>query len=214
MTIRLVLFGAPGSGKGTQAELLVKRFDLFHISTGNILRQAIAEGNALGKKAQSFMDKGFLVPDEIVVGLVDQTLKALSPAQGFVFDGFPRTLPQAEMLDRVLGAQGRPLTAVISLDVLESELVRRISGRRVCPTCAASYHMDTLPEGQGSCPKDSSSLIQRPDDQEEAVKARLEVFARQTLPLKIYYRERTLLRELNGFGKPLEVFERIEKVIR
>lgn len=208
VVLRLVLFGAPGAGKGTQAELLCERFGLLHISTGDIFREAMRQGTPMGKIAQTYIDGGNLVPDEIVIGLVADCLEDRIGPKGFIFDGFPRTIPQAEMLDAVLLKSSRPLSAVLSLEVPTDVLVRRISGRRVCPNCASAYHVDTLPQGQITCPKDGTLLVQRKDDKESAVETRLEAFARQTLPLKAFYEEKKLLLSIDGVGSPQEVLAR------
>lgn len=182
MTLRIVLFGPPAAGKGTQAQRLVERFGLVHVSTGDILRRAIKEGTQLGLQAQRYMDQGKLVPDDIVMGLVKSVLRDNVQEQGFVFDGYPRTVTQAQNLDELLGRQ-RAIVAVLSLEVDREKLVARISERRV--------------------------LEQRKDDSLEAVGVRLDAFHAQTLPLKQYYAAKGLLIEVDGTGSPEEVFSRI-----
>ncbi len=208
MVIRLVLFGAPGAGKGTQAVLLEKHFGALHISTGDLFRKAMKEKAALGDQVRSYMDAGYLVPDEIVMNLVHQELVDVIKDNGFIFDGFPRTVPQAEAFSQILAKMNQSLTAVISLEVEQGLLVRRISGRRVCPKCAALYHVDTLINKE-ICPIDHSTLEQRKDDAEDAVETRLKTFALQTLPLKEYYQEKNLLLQIDGSGSPDAVFARI-----
>lgn len=210
MVLRLVLFGAPGSGKGTQAALLKKQFDILHISTGNIFREYMSEKSPLGIRVQSYIDAGNLVPDNIVIELVKVELEDKIKDRGFVFDGFPRTVLQAEKLNEMLKESGKSLTSVLSLEVNNEEIVHRLSGRRMCPTCGSIFHVDNL-LGKNVCPVDHATLIQREDDRAEAVKVRLETFNRETLPLKEYYKECGLLVEIDGSGRPEEIFERILK---
>ncbi len=213
MVIRLVLFGAPGAGKGTQAALLKEHFGALHISTGDLFRRAMKEKSTLGDQVRSYMDLGFLVPDEIVMNLVRKELVDVVKENGFLFDGFPRTIPQAENFEQALSEMHHSLTAVVSLEVEQDLLVRRISGRRVCPKCSALYHVDSLSHGE-VCPTDQSPLEQRKDDAEEAVKTRLKTFALQTLPLKEYYREKKLLLQIDGSGTPAAVFARLLSVLQ
>ncbi|MDA0712421.1 MAG: adenylate kinase [bacterium] len=210
MVLRLVLFGAPGSGKGTQAALLKKQFNILHVSTGNIFREYMREKSSLGIKVQSYIDAGNLVPDDIVIELVRVELEDKIKGNGFVFDGFPRTVFQAKKLGEMLDKSGKSLTSVLSLEVNNEELIHRLSGRRMCSTCGAIYHIDNL-AGKNVCPTDHTELVQREDDRAEAVKIRLETFKRETLPLKEYYKDCGLLVEIDGSGRPEEIFERILK---
>lgn len=203
--MNLILLGPPGAGKGTQAKLLSARHGIPHISTGDIFRAAIREGTPLGVRAKEFLDRGALVPDEIVIGIVTERLGAEDCRRGFLLDGFPRTLPQAEALDRYLAETGRPLTAAIDLEVGEEILIRRLTGRRVCRACGAPYHVDTNPPREpGRCDRCGGELYQRDDDQPETVAERLRVYEAQTKPLIDYYERRGLLRRIEGDGGSIE----------
>lgn len=187
--------GPPGAGKGTLAKQLLSAYNFAHISTGDMFREAIKEGTELGKLAQSFIDKGHLVPDEVTIGLVKERLSKDDCANGFLLDGFPRTLPQAEALDKLSKEINRPIEAVINLDCDTIELVRRISGRRVCRNCGAPYHVDTKkPLVEGVCDICGGPLYQRKDDNEEALKVRLGHYVHDTKPLLDYYQEKELLK--------------------
>jgi adenylate kinase len=196
---RIVLLGPPGSGKGTQASALERRWGVVHISSGDLLRAQVRAGSELGRKAQPFMERGELVPDGLVLDMMEQRMAEPDAARGFALDGFPRTAAQAEALDRRLEARGQPLEAVIYLRVPEQELLRRLGGRRVCPQCNAIYQLDTMPpKVAGVCDRCGTALVQRQDEQEEVVRNRLRVYAAQTEPLLAYYRERGLLHEIDG----------------
>ena len=185
--MNLVLFGPPGAGKGTQGALLAERRRMLRLSTGDLLRDAVRDGTPLGVKAKGFMDAGELVPDEVILGLVGETMQG--SRDGVIFDGFPRTLPQAEALDRLLAELGRPLDAVLVLNVDDEELVRRLSGRRSCPACGAVYNIySEKAKSEGKCDRCGADLIQRSDDQESTVRRRLQVYQEQTAPLIEYYR--------------------------
>ncbi|NLC58169.1 MAG: adenylate kinase [Armatimonadetes bacterium] len=204
--MRLVLLGAPGAGKGTLAKQLSTALGVVHISTGDIFREEVAAGSELGRKAKAYMDRGELVPDEVVIGMVKQRLARPDCKPGFILDGFPRTVPQAEALDAFLQAQQMPLDAVLDIEVPEEVVVRRLSGRRVCRTCGAIYHVDNKPPKQeGICDLDQGELYQREDDQPEAIRRRLRVYAEATAPLADYYRQQGLLRPVDGTGSPEEV---------
>lgn len=201
---RLVLLGAPGAGKGTQAVRLADAEGIAHVATGDMFRGAVREGTPLGREVQRYLDAGRLVPDEVTIALVRERLSRPDCARGFVLDGFPRTVPQAEALDRLLGEMGAPLGCVINLEVAEESLVRRLSGRRVCPACGASYNVYSAPpRSEGRCDRCGGELTQRGDDREETVRRRLEVYRQQTAPLIDFYRHQGKLRSLDG-DRPLE----------
>ncbi|MGB9905006.1 MAG: adenylate kinase [Desulfotomaculales bacterium] len=197
--MNLLIMGPPGAGKGTQAEVLVKELAITHISTGDMFRNAIKEGTEMGKKAKEYMDRGELVPDEVVVGMVKDRLSQPDCAQGFLLDGFPRTLPQARALDETLDSMGIKLDGVVNIDVPRERLMARLTGRRVCKNCGASYHILFNPPAEpGKCNACGGELYQRSDDNEEAVANRLDVYEAQTQPLIAYYREKGLLKNING----------------
>jgi adenylate kinase len=208
--VRIVLLGMPGVGKGTQASMLCQVLGVAHVSTGDILRQAVASGSALGRQAKSHMEAGGLVPDPLVEELVVERLGRADARPGFVLDGFPRSLEQVAMLDRILGRLGHALDRVVFLVAQPGEIVRRLAGRRVCPRCDRVYHVDHQPpRSPGVCDQCGSALVQRADDGEAVVRERLEVFARQTLPIVEGYRSRGLLREVDGTGEPPDVAARV-----
>ncbi len=212
--MRLVFLGAPGVGKGTQAELISARFHRPKISTGDILREAVRNKTPLGLQAKAFMDQGKLVPDEVVVGIVKEKLGTPECAQGFLLDGFPRTVPQAEELTQLLESRGQRLDRVVNFSVPREEIIRRLTGRRSCSKCSAVFHIDFSPsEKAGVCDKCGGELIQRGDDAKETVEARLSVYEQQTAPLVTYYRTRDLLDDLNGVGEVEEVQRRLLKLL-
>ncbi|NLY89562.1 MAG: adenylate kinase [Firmicutes bacterium] len=214
-TTNLVLLGPPGAGKGTQAEKLTAEFAIPHISTGDIFRAAIKDQTPLGKKAQKYLDGGELVPDEIVIGIVAERLRQQDTEGGFLLDGFPRTVPQADALTDFLTAEGRRLTAVINIAVPPEVLVKRLSGRRICRQCGAVYHVERKKEKQaGVCDQCGGPLYQREDDREEIVRNRLEVYFRQTEPLIRYYQEAGLLLEVNGDQDIAGVYQEIITALR
>ncbi|MFA5384257.1 MAG: adenylate kinase [Eubacteriales bacterium] len=197
--MNLLIMGPPGAGKGTQAEVLVKELSITHISTGDMFRNAIKEGTEMGKKAKEYMDRGELVPDEVVVGMVKERLAMSDCAKGFLLDGFPRTLPQAEALDETLKALTILLDGVINIDVPRERLMARLTGRRICKGCGASYHvLFNPPKDEGKCNSCAGELYQRSDDNEEAVSNRLDVYESQTQPLIDYYVKVNLLKNING----------------
>lgn len=186
--MNLIFLGAPGAGKGTQGALLSERRGLLRLSTGDLLRDAVRRGTPLGQQAKGYMDAGELVPDDVILGLVREVLAGADAGQGFLLDGFPRTLPQAEALDRMLEELGQPLDAVVVIDVPDEALVKRLSGRRSCPSCGAVYNIYFEPPREaGLCDRCGGALVERADDTAETVRHRLEVYRRQTAPLIAYY---------------------------
>lgn len=212
--MNLVFMGMPGAGKGTQAAKLIERYNIPHISTGDMFRAAIKEETALGLKAKSYMDRGELVPDEVTIGIVRERLAQADCEQGFLLDGFPRTVPQAEALDDILQQLGRKLDHVIFIDVPKEELIARLSGRWVSPTSGATYHMIyNPPKVPGICDIDGSKLIQREDDKPETVTKRLDVFMEQTKPLLEFYTAKGCLRTVDGTKSIDHVFQDIITII-
>ena len=212
--LNLILLGPPGAGKGTQAERLQDDFRLLYIATGNILRAAVEEGTDLGRQAKTYMDRGELVPDEVIIGVIIDKVSGEEAQDGFLLDGFPRTLAQAEALDVALGELGRALTAALLIDVPDDEVVRRISGRRVCQKANHVYHVDTnRPKHDDVCDIDGSKLVQREDDREETVRTRLEVYQAQTAPLIGFYDERGILKRFDGRRSPTEVHDHIRATL-
>jgi len=213
--VKLIFIGPPGSGKGTQAKRLAARHGVPHISTGDMLREAIADGTELGRQAAPIMASGALVSDDLMLGIIDERLAKSDAQRGFILDGFPRTLVQAEKLDTIVGngsGNGAGGLRVLQLLVPDETIVKRISLRRSCPTCGAIYHLESAPPAVDTvCDREGAELIARPDDNETAVRKRLEAFHRQTLPVATYYKAKQLLREVDGVGPVDEVFERIEK---
>lgn len=212
--LHLILLGAPGAGKGTQAAYLRETWGLTHISTGDILRAEVREGTPLGTEAKGYMESGALVPDDLIIRMMEERLKLLGATTGYILDGFPRTLAQAEALDQMLARIGHTLNAVVNLEVPDPELIRRLTGRRVCPNCSAVYHIDTMqPTEAGICDVCGAALIQRKDDQIEAITNRLTVYTAQTEPLIAYYRQRDILITIDGtIGVP-EVAEAIRQAL-
>lgn len=208
--MKLVILGPPGAGKGTQAEYIVKRYNIPHISTGDIFRENIKNKTELGKKAKSYMDKGLLVPDDLVIALVEDRLNKDDAKEGFLLDGFPRTVAQAVSLDSILDKNDDKLTKVINISVDPEILIERAVGRRVCKTCGMTYHVKfNPPKEEGVCDKDGTKLIQRDDDTEETVKTRISVYFDQTAPLIDYYRAQNLLIDIDGAKDIDKVFDDI-----
>ena len=193
--MKLILLGAPGAGKGTQAEKISEYLHIPTISTGNIIREALKSGTEMGLKAKSYMDSGSLVPDDVVIGIIQDRLKEADCANGFILDGFPRTIPQAEALDRM----GIVIDRIIDIEVPDEKIAQRVSGRRVCSNCGSSYHVDyKRPHVEGICDRCGGTLVQRKDDQPETVAERLQVYHEQTEPLKAYYAKSGRLRIVEG----------------
>jgi adenylate kinase len=212
--LNLILLGPPGAGKGTQAERLVDDFDLPYYATGDILRAAVKEGSELGKEAKGYMDKGDLVPDELICRVIMERIDKPEAADGFLLDGFPRTTKQAEVLDDALQKRDRRLTAALLVDVDDDEVVRRLSGRRVCTKNGHLYHVEfDPPKNEGVCDQDGSKLVQRDDDKPETVKHRLEVYHDQTSPLVDRYEDQNLLRRFDGKRPPGEVHDHIRATL-
>ncbi|MFQ5839812.1 MAG: adenylate kinase [Candidatus Methylomirabilales bacterium] len=212
--MRLILLGPPGAGKGTQATQIVERYGIPQVATGDILRAAVAAGTELGKRVEGYMHRGVLVPDEVVIGIIRDRLREPDAAGGYLLDGFPRTVAQAEALAESLQVLGADLDCVVSIEVPGEELVRRLSGRRVCERCGLGYHTRyRLPREAGVCDSCGGPLIQREDDREETVRERLRVYRERTEPLVGYYRERGLLEVVDGVGEIGEICERICRVI-
>jgi adenylate kinase len=216
--MKLVLLGAPGAGKGTQCKSIVERYNLLHLSSGDILRQERAEGTELGKKAQDYMDSGALVPDEIIIEMMAKAVDK-APASGFVLDGFPRTVNQAAELDRTLVASGQQIDAVLNLEIEDQVVTKRITGRRSCPACGAVYHIENLkPKTEGICDKDGTKLVQRPDDTEQVLANRLETYHRQTEPLVDYYKKNSTVYDFDADRDPDDVrasmFEKLDVLVK
>jgi adenylate kinase len=212
--LNLVLLGPPGAGKGTQAERLVTDFDLPYYSTGDILRQAVKDETPLGKEAKSYMDRGDLVPDDVISKVIMERLDDPEAEDGFLLDGFPRTLRQAETLDEGLQERGRELTAALLIDVPDEEVVRRLSGRRMCVKNGHLYHVEfDPPKHDGVCDQDGSRLIQRDDDNPDVVKNRLDVYHRDTTPVEGFYEQRGVLRRFDGGRSPSEVHDHIRATL-
>jgi adenylate kinase len=208
--LRLVLLGAPGAGKGTQAMKLTERYAIPQISTGDILRKAVADGTPLGKDAKVVMDKGELVPDNIVLGLVQARLKQDDCRRGFIFDGFPRNVAQATVLDRMLSAMNSPLTSALSIELKRNDLTKRMAGRRTCKVCGQLFNVySSPPKKEGTCDKCGGALFQRDDDREETIRKKLLIHDAQTEPLIEYYRNKGILRSIQGTGTADEVFKEV-----
>jgi len=208
--VRLVLLGAPGAGKGTQAKKLIEKYGMPQISTGDLLRAAVAAGSDLGKEAKSFMDKGELVPDSVVLGMVEERLQQDDCKDGYILDGFPRNTAQAEALDQMLDKLGMSLDAALRVDVPLEDLMKRLTGRRTCKGCGQMYNIYfSAPSVEGECDKCGGELYQRDDDQEATIQKRLQVYQEQTAPLIDYYSGKGILKSVGGTGGIDEIFDNV-----
>jgi len=208
--MRIVLLGAPGAGKGTQAKKLIDKYGLPQISTGDLLRAAVAAGSPLGKEAKSYMDKGELVPDSVVLGMVEERLKQDDCKKGYILDGFPRNTAQAEALDKMLASLNMSLDAALSVDVPFEDLMKRLTGRRTCKSCGQMYNIHFKPpQKEWACDKCSGELFQRDDDKEETIKKRLDVYNAQTAPLIDYYQKKGILKAVSGTGSIDDIFAKV-----
>ncbi len=212
--MNLILLGGPGAGKGTQAKKLIDKYHIPQISTGDILRAAVKEGTELGRKAKEFMNAGKLVPDEVVIGIVEERLKQPDARQGFILDGFPRTVPQAQALDGALAKMRAKIDHVVSVDVEEEALVTRLTGRRTCKNCGQMYHISFTPsQKEGVCDKCGGELYQRDDDNEATVRSRLATYNQATKPLIDYYTAKGLVRPIAGVGSIEDIFNKITAIL-
>ncbi len=212
--MKVIMLGAPGAGKGTQAKMIADRYGVPHISTGDIFRANIKNGTKLGMEAKSYMDAGALVPDELTVKILLDRVAESDCKNGYVLDGFPRTIPQAEVLDRELAAMGDHVDYAIDVDVPDDNIIRRMSGRRACVNCGATYHIEHVPpKTEGVCDRCGSGLILRDDDKPETVKNRLQVYHDQTQPLISYYKEKGILRTVDGTMDRDDVFAAIVGIL-
>ena len=212
--MKIIMLGAPGAGKGTQAKRVAEEFKIPHISTGDIFRANIRDNTELGKKAKEYMDKGLLVPDELTCDLVMNRISEADCKDGFVLDGFPRTIPQADALTKALEEKGMSMDAAVDIEVPDENIIGRMAGRRFCPKCGATYHVVALPpKSEGVCDNDGEKLVIRDDDKEETVKNRLSVYHKETQPLIDYYKKAQILKTVDGTKTADEVFEGIKAVL-
>lgn len=211
--MKIIMLGAPGAGKGTQAKMIAERYSIPHVSTGDIFRENIKNGTALGAEAQTYMNKGLLVPDELTVKILLDRVKKEDCRNGYVLDGFPRNIPQAEVLDKALGEIGEKVDYAINVNVPDENIVRRMSGRRACVACGATYHTEHVPpKTEGICDICGKELMLREDDKPETVASRLQVYHEQTQPLMEYYKDKGVLKEVDGTQDMQDVFEDITRI--
>ncbi len=212
--LNMIIMGPPGAGKGTQAKKIIAKYNIPHISTGDMFREAMEEGTPLGLLAKKYINDGHLVPDDVTIGLVKERLSKDDCAKGYLLDGFPRTIPQAEALDKLAAEIGREISVVISIDTPKEELIRRITGRLVCKNCGAPYHKETRkPKVPGICDICGGELVQRPDDNKEALEVRLAHYDKQTKPLLEYYEKKGLVHTLDGKKGADALMDDIEKIL-
>ena len=213
--MNIILMGLPGAGKGTQASKIIKKYPIPHISTGDMFRLAIKNGTELGKEAKSFMDRGELVPDEVTIGIVKERLSQSDARKGFLLDGFPRTVEQAEALNRIMEELGTKIDKTINVEVPEEELMNRLTGRRICEVCGTTYHLVfNPPKEEGVCDLDGGKLYQREDDNPETVANRLEVNIKQTAPLLDFYEDQGVLVNVDGSRDIDEVFKDVDEILQ
>ncbi|MBU0520504.1 adenylate kinase [bacterium] len=213
--MNVILLGAPGSGKGTQAQQLVEKYSIPQISTGDILRKALKDGTDLGKEAKKFMEAGQLVPDEVILGIIAERLQQNDCKKGAIFDGFPRTIQQADALNAILNKIGSQLDLTVSLEVPDEKIIKRLTSRRVCNNCGAVFNtVSNPPPAEGNCPScKTGQIIQRSDDQESTIRSRLDVYHRQTKPLQDYYSGRGVLRMVDGDGSPQDIYTKLCRLL-
>ncbi|MBD5552072.1 MAG: adenylate kinase [Lachnospiraceae bacterium] len=212
--MKIIMLGAPGAGKGTQAEMISEKYNLPHISTGDIFRANIKNGTELGKEAKGYMDKGLLVPDELTVRILLDRVAKEDCKNGYILDGFPRNIPQAEVLDAELNKLGDKIDAAIDIEVPDESIIKRMIGRRACVSCGATYHLENVPpKKEGICDKCGDKLILRDDDREETVKNRLNVYHEQTQPLIDFYQRKGVLKSLDGTKDMMDVFQEITEIL-
>ncbi|MBQ6133992.1 MAG: adenylate kinase [Lachnospiraceae bacterium] len=212
--MKIIMLGAPGAGKGTQAKRVAEEYGIPHISTGDIFRANIRDNTELGKKAKEYMDKGLLVPDELTCDLVMNRISEADCKDGFVLDGFPRTIPQADALTKALEEKGMSMDAAVDIEVPDENIIGRMAGRRFCPKCGATYHVVALPpKSEGICDNDGEKLVIRDDDKEETVRNRLSVYHKETQPLIDYYKKAQILKTVDGTKTADEVFDGIKAVL-
>lgn len=212
--MKIIMLGAPGAGKGTQAQMIADKYDIPHISTGDIFRENVKKGTELGMEAKKYMDQGLLVPDELTVKILLDRVAQADCKNGYVLDGFPRTIPQAEVLDKAITELGEKIDYAINVDVPDENIIRRMSGRRACLACGATFHIEHIPPKQeGICDKCGKELVQRDDDKEETVKNRLDVYHKQTQPLIDFYTKQGVLRTVDGTMDMQDVFTAITTLL-